>query len=42
MIKERKSITLVEAREMLKEIKTDKAEAVSAFIKKFTKSSCLS
>lgn len=37
MIKERKLITLAEAKEMLKEIKTDKAQAVLAFIKKFTK-----
>lgn len=37
MIKERKSITLAEAKEILKEIKTDKAQALVTFIKKFTK-----
>ena len=37
MIKSSKPITLAETRELLKKIETDKAKAVSDFIKKFTK-----
>jgi len=37
MIKESKTITLAEARELLKKADTDKAKAVVGFIKKFTK-----
>ncbi len=37
MIRESKPITLAEARELLKKAETDKAKAVSDFIKKFTK-----
>ena len=37
MIQERKIITLAEARELLKGMKTEKAIAVADFIKKFTK-----
>ncbi len=37
MIRESKTVTLVEARELLKKAETDKAKAVSDFIKRFTK-----
>lgn len=37
MIKEKKPVTMVEAKEMLSEIKTEKAKELVAFIKKFTK-----
>jgi len=37
MINEKKPITMAEARELLEEIKTDKAEEMVTFIKKFTK-----
>jgi len=37
MIRESKTITLAEARELLKKAETDKAKAVADFIKKFTK-----
>lgn len=37
MIKSSKLITLAETRELLKKIETDKAKAVSDFIRRFTK-----
>ena len=37
MINDKKPITMAEAREILEDIKTEKAEAMAAFIKKFTK-----
>ncbi len=37
MIQESKTITLAEARELLKKADTDKAKAISDFIKRFTK-----
>jgi len=37
MINEKKPITMAEAREILEEIKTEKAEQMATFIKKFTK-----
>jgi DNA-directed RNA polymerase subunit F len=37
MIQESKIITLAEARELLKKADTDKAKAISDFIKRFTK-----
>ncbi|UZE93682.1 MAG: DNA-directed RNA polymerase subunit F [Candidatus Pacearchaeota archaeon] len=37
MIRESKTITLAEARELLKKAENDKAKAISDFIKKFTK-----
>lgn len=37
MINEKKPITMAEAREILEGIKTEKAEEMAAFIKKFTK-----
>ena len=37
MIKDSRPVTLAETRELLKKIDTDKAKAVSDFIKKFTK-----
>jgi DNA-directed RNA polymerase subunit F len=39
MIKEKKPVTMAEAREMLSDVKTEKAQELADFIKKFTKMS---